>query len=156
MLTCVLATSTYCKQCSVGSLADSLFSELYAHSVCLHRLYTTHIQGAAILDGCVLSGNTAVQTGGSILVAAAVVQPAAVRADGVLTRQQATAATTLSNCTLHGNTAASGGAVACAVDANVAMTECLVYNNTAVTDVSDNSSKLNVDGFSVTTTEMVP
>jgi hypothetical protein len=118
--------------------------------------HTTHIQGAAVLDNCVLSDNTAVQSGGSMLVAAAVVQPAAVRADGVLTRQQATAATTLSNCTLHGNTAASGGAVACAVDANVAMTECLVYNNTAVTDVSDNSSKLNVDGFSVTTTEMVP
>jgi hypothetical protein len=98
------------------------------------------MQGATVLDSCVLSGNTAVQTGGSILVAAAVVQPAAVRTSGAPARQQATAATTLSNCTLYGNSAASGGAVACAVDANVAMTECLVYNNTAVTDVSGSSS----------------
>eukprot|EP00953_Heterococcus_sp_UTEX-ZZ885_P025413 13815-Heterococcus_DN1.PRE.1 len=86
---------------------------------------TRHMQGATVLDSCVLSGNTAVQTGGSILVAAAVVQPATVRTSGAPARQQATTATTLSNCTLHGNTAASGGAVACAVDANVAMTECL-------------------------------
>jgi predicted outer membrane repeat protein len=93
-----------------------------------------------MLDSCVLSDNTAVQSGGSILIAAAVVQPAAVRTGAALAKQQTTAATTLNSCTLTGNTAASGGAVACAVDANVAMTECLVYNNTAVTDVSDSSS----------------
>jgi predicted outer membrane repeat protein len=93
-----------------------------------------------MLDSCVFSGNTAAQTGGSILVAATVVQPAAVRTSGALARQQATAATTLNSCTLNSNTAGSGGAVACAVDANVAMTECLVYNNTAVTDVSISST----------------
>jgi hypothetical protein len=159
MHTCVLATSTNYKQCSVSSLADSLFSELSAHFVCLYcvltlSMHNTHTQRAAILDGCVLSDNTAVQSGGSILVAAAVVQPAAVRVGGAPARQQATAATILNNCTLNSNSAASGGAVACAVDANVALTGCLVYNNTAVTDVSDNSSKLNVDSFIPSNTEL--
>jgi predicted outer membrane repeat protein len=105
---------------------------------CYHMHSRT--QGAAILHDCVLSDNTAVQSGGSLLVAAVVVQPAAVRVGGALAKQRVATATTLSSCILSGNTAASGGAIACAVDADVTMTQCLVHTNTAVTDVSSNSS----------------
>jgi hypothetical protein len=93
----------------------------------VYTVNTTTPQGAsASITECTLQSNTAIASGGALFVAG--------RSGSV--SQTSTSVTQLSNSLLLHNTAVSGGAVACDVDANVALTSCSVGKNTAVTEVS--------------------
>jgi hypothetical protein len=93
----------------------------------LHASNTASLQGtSATITDCVLQSNNAVASGGALFVAG--------RSGSV--SQTSIAVTLLSNSLLIRNTALSGGAVACDVDAGVVLTSCSIENNTAVTEVS--------------------
>jgi hypothetical protein len=88
---------------------------------------TAILQGtSASITECTLQSNTAVASGGALFVAG--------RSGSVA--QTSTTIALLSNSLLLQNTAVSGGAVACDVDASVALTSCSIVNNIAVTEVT--------------------
>jgi hypothetical protein len=102
----------------------------------LYVVNTTTPQGAsATITECTLQSNTAIASGGALFVAG--------RSGSV--SQTSTTVTNLSNSLLLHNTAVSGGAVACDVDANVALTSCTIGNNSAVTEVSVTLSDFHVN-----------
>jgi hypothetical protein len=102
----------------------------------LYAVNTSTPQGAsASITVCTLQSNIAVASGGALFVAG--------RSGSV--SQTSTTVTQLSNSLLLHNTAVSGGAVACDVDASVALTSCSIANNTAVTEVSVTLSNLHVN-----------